>query len=45
MDPDVEWPNVLQATTLHGRDALRAYCLAQFETIDPRRTGSVRATG
>jgi hypothetical protein len=45
MDPDVEWPNVLQATTLHGRDALRAYCLALFETIDPRRTGSVRATG
>jgi SnoaL-like domain len=36
MDPDFEWPNVLQGTTLHGRDAVRAYCLAQFETIDPR---------
>jgi ketosteroid isomerase-like protein len=36
MDPDVEWPNVLQATTLQGRDAVRAYWLDQFETIDPR---------
>jgi hypothetical protein len=36
MDPDVEWPNVLQATTLHGRDAVRAYWLDQLETIDPR---------
>jgi ketosteroid isomerase-like protein len=36
MDPDVEWPNVLQATTLSGRDAVRAYWVAQFETIDPR---------
>ncbi|HET6318995.1 MAG TPA: nuclear transport factor 2 family protein [Chloroflexota bacterium] len=36
MDPDVEWPNVLEGTTLHGRDAVRAYWLAQFETIDPR---------
>ncbi|HET6318002.1 MAG TPA: nuclear transport factor 2 family protein [Chloroflexota bacterium] len=36
MDAHVEWPNVLEATTLHGHDAVRAYWLAQFETIDPR---------
>jgi SnoaL-like domain len=36
MDPDVEWPNVLQATMLRGHDAVRAYWLIQFETIGPR---------
>jgi ketosteroid isomerase-like protein len=36
MDAHVEWPNVLEATTLHGHDAVRAYWLAQFEIIDPR---------
>jgi ketosteroid isomerase-like protein len=35
-DPEVAWPNVLEGTTLHGRDAVRAYWLAQFESIDPR---------
>ena len=35
LDPDVEWPNVLQGTTLRGRDDVRAYWLGQFETLDP----------
>jgi ketosteroid isomerase-like protein len=36
LTPDVEWPNVLAGTTLRGRDAVRAYWVGQFETLDPR---------
>jgi ketosteroid isomerase-like protein len=36
MRRDVAWPNVLAGTTLRGRDAVRAYWLDQFETIEPR---------
>jgi hypothetical protein len=33
---DVVWPNVLDGTTLHGRDDVRAYWQRQFAEIDPR---------
>lgn len=36
LSPSVRWPNVLQKTELRGHAAVRAYWLAQFETIEPR---------
>lgn len=36
LSPSVRWPNVLQKTELCGHAAVRAYWLAQFETIEPR---------
>jgi SnoaL-like domain len=38
IDTGVEWPSVLEATTLHGRDAVRAYWQAQFESSIPLST-------
>jgi ketosteroid isomerase-like protein len=35
MTPDVDWPNVLEGTRVHGRDAVRTYWEAQFAAIDP----------
>jgi uncharacterized protein (TIGR02246 family) len=41
MHPDVDWPNVMEGTRAHGREAVRAYWTRQFETIrsrvDPQR--------
>jgi uncharacterized protein (TIGR02246 family) len=36
MHPDVDWPNVLEGTRLHGRDQVRQYWTRQFESIDPQ---------
>jgi hypothetical protein len=36
LSDDVVWPNVLEGTTLHGHDAVRAYWQRQFAEIDPR---------
>jgi ketosteroid isomerase-like protein len=35
LDPDVEWPNMLDLTTLHGHRAVRDYWERQFQEIDP----------
>lgn len=35
MRADVDWPNALQGTRLHGRDAVREYWRRQLETLDP----------
>jgi hypothetical protein len=35
LDADVAWPNVLEGTTVHGHDAVRAYWEWQFGQIDP----------
>ncbi len=34
MRADVEWPNALEGTRLHGRDAVREYWKRQFESFD-----------
>jgi hypothetical protein len=36
LSPTVRWPNVLEKAELHGRAAVRAYWVKQFETIEPR---------
>jgi tellurite resistance-related uncharacterized protein len=36
MTDDVEWPNVANATVLHGKDAIRSYWEAQFAVADPQ---------
>ncbi|MHC3475095.1 nuclear transport factor 2 family protein [Streptomyces sp. 7R007] len=33
--PDVDWPNVLEGTRLHGRDEVRAYWARQFAVGHP----------
>jgi len=35
MDPNVNWPNMIEGTRVIGNDNLRAYCLTQFDVIDP----------
>jgi hypothetical protein len=35
MQPDVDWPDMLENRRLIGHDAVRAYWLRQFEIIDP----------
>jgi len=35
MHGDVDWPNALEGTRLHGHDAIRAYWNHQLETLDP----------
>ena len=35
LDPEVEWPNLLDRTTLHGHDAVREYWNRQFREINP----------
>ncbi|MFF3333278.1 nuclear transport factor 2 family protein [Streptomyces sp. NPDC002888] len=32
---DVDWPNVLDGTRLHGREAVRAYWARQFASAHP----------
>jgi ketosteroid isomerase-like protein len=34
MRADVDWPNALEGTRLHGRDAVRDYWKRQFESFD-----------
>ena len=36
MQPDVDWPNAFEGGRVRGRDAVRAYWLRQFATIDPQ---------
>jgi ketosteroid isomerase-like protein len=36
LHPEVDWPNVLEGTRLHGHAAVRDYWARQFATIDPR---------
>jgi hypothetical protein len=36
MSEDVQWPNRIDGGYLEGKDAVRAYWLRQFATIDPR---------
>jgi ketosteroid isomerase-like protein len=36
MDPEVEWPNMLDGTTIRGRDAIREYWTKQFQLTDSR---------
>jgi uncharacterized protein (TIGR02246 family) len=36
MRPDVDWPNVLEAVRLHGRDQIKKYWTRQFAAIDPQ---------
>jgi ketosteroid isomerase-like protein len=38
LDPDVEWPNMLDLTILHGHQAVRDYWARQFQEIDPSVT-------
>lgn len=33
--PHVEWPNLLDGVTMHGRDAVAAYFLRQWEQMNP----------
>ena len=35
MQPDVDWPNELDHTRVHGHAAVRAYWTHQFRVIDP----------
>ena len=35
LHPDVEWPNVLEGTTMRGRDQVAAYWRRQWATGDP----------
>ena len=35
MQPDVDWPNELDHTRVHGHATVRAYWLHQFRLIDP----------
>ena len=36
MRPDVDWPNGMEGGRVLGKDAVRAYWLRQFETLDPQ---------
>jgi len=35
LDPEVEWPNVAEASVLHGHQAIRDYWEDQFRRGDP----------
>ena len=35
MQPDVNWPNMVQGTRARGHDEVRQYWIKQFESIDP----------
>lgn len=35
MRTDVDWPNALEGTRLHGPDAVREYWKRQLESLDP----------
>ncbi len=36
LDPEVDWPNVLEGTRIHGHQEVRRYWERQFREIDPR---------
>jgi hypothetical protein len=36
MHPDVDWPNAMEGTRVHGHDGVRDYWTRQFTTIDSR---------
>jgi ketosteroid isomerase-like protein len=36
MRPDVDWPNGMEGGREHGKAAVRAYWLRQFEILDPK---------
>jgi len=36
LHPDVTWANGMEGGYLHGREAVRAYWIRQWATIDPR---------
>ena len=38
MHPDVDWPNVMENTRVHGYDEIRAYWTHQWQVVDPRVT-------
>jgi hypothetical protein len=35
LDPDVDWPDMIQHRRVHGHDEVRAYWEAQFGAVDP----------
>ena len=36
MSDDVDWPNAMEGTIVHGKDAVRAYWTHQWEVADPQ---------
>lgn len=38
MHPDVDWPNAIESTRVHGHAAVRDYWTRQFETISSQVT-------
>jgi ketosteroid isomerase-like protein len=38
MHPEVDWPNVMEGTRVHGHTGVRDYWTRQFETISSRVT-------
>ena len=36
MDPEVDWPNVLEGTVIHGKEELKAYWQKQWKESDPQ---------
>jgi ketosteroid isomerase-like protein len=35
MHPNVDWPNALDGSRVHGREAVRAYWTLQWQALDP----------
>ena len=35
MDPDVDWPNVMEAKRVHGQEDVRRYWLLQWSQMEP----------
>lgn len=36
MSDHVDWPNAMEGTMIHGKDAVRSYWKHQWELVDPR---------
>jgi ketosteroid isomerase-like protein len=36
MNPEVDWPNAMEGTRVHGHAAVREYWTRQFETVSSR---------
>ena len=36
MSDDVEWPNAMEGTVLHGKDPIREYWRHQWSVVDPQ---------
>jgi hypothetical protein len=36
LHPEVDWPNAIQGTRLHGREQVRAYWTGQWQTMNPQ---------